>query len=210
MTLAITAFALGSQQRDVVFDPGPVIKGHGEVGDCATCHVAYEGGPGNWVTAAFRKDDPHGDSEKCVKCHDRGKNPTHPHNLSPATMEGHTKQVKANTPEWSPTWKVSLRDQVFALPAQAKDALACATCHKEHLGAQFDPTQVADDRCQTCHAVKFESFAEGHPPFDRYYQAQLTKGIANIAAKVVLARKLARIAFTLMTRQQSFAYGQAP
>ena len=175
LTLAITAFALGSQQRDLVFDPGPVIKGHGEVGDCATCHVAHEGGPGNWVTAAFRRDDPHGDSEKCVKCHDRGKNPTHPHNLSPAAMESHTKQIKANTPEWSPNWMVSLRDQVFTLPGEAKDALACATCHKEHLGAQFDPTQVADDRCQTCHAVKFESFAEGHPPFDRYPYLRRTR-----------------------------------
>ncbi len=40
--------------------------------------------------------------------------------------------------------------------------------------------------------------------FDNYYQKQLGKGLSKIAAKVTLARKLARIAFTLLTNQQSF------
>ena len=40
--------------------------------------------------------------------------------------------------------------------------------------------------------------------FDNYYQQQLTKGLSKIAAKVILARKLARIAFTLLTNEQSF------
>ena len=40
--------------------------------------------------------------------------------------------------------------------------------------------------------------------FDRYYRRQLEKGMSKIAAKVALARKLARIAFALLTNQQSF------
>lgn len=40
--------------------------------------------------------------------------------------------------------------------------------------------------------------------FDNYYQKQLDKGLSKIAAKVSLARKLARIAFALLTSQQSF------
>ncbi len=40
--------------------------------------------------------------------------------------------------------------------------------------------------------------------FDIYYQNQINKGLPKIAAKVVLARKIVRIAFTLMTNQQSF------
>lgn len=40
--------------------------------------------------------------------------------------------------------------------------------------------------------------------FDRYYHRQLDKGLSKIAAKVALARKLARIAFALLTNQQSF------
>ncbi len=46
--------------------------------------------------------------------------------------------------------------------------------------------------------------ARSYPLFDVFYQHQLNKGLSKIAAKVVLARKLARIAFTLLTNQQSF------
>ena len=46
--------------------------------------------------------------------------------------------------------------------------------------------------------------ARSYRLFDDYYQKQLEKGLSRIAAKVVLARKLARIAFTLLTNQQSF------
>ena len=46
--------------------------------------------------------------------------------------------------------------------------------------------------------------ARSYRLFDDYYQKQLEKGLSKIAAKVILARKLARIAFTLLTNQQSF------
>ena len=57
--------------------------------------------------------------------------------------------------------------------------------------------------------------ARSYRLFDDYYQNQLRKGLSRIAAKVVLARKLARIAFTLLTNQQLFikkeiAYSQVP
>lgn len=40
--------------------------------------------------------------------------------------------------------------------------------------------------------------------FGAYYQRQLDKGLSKIAAKNVLARKLARIAFTLIRKQEMF------
>jgi transposase len=46
--------------------------------------------------------------------------------------------------------------------------------------------------------------ARTHQRFADYYQKQLDKGLNKIAALVVLARKLARIAFTLMQQQQTF------
>lgn len=46
--------------------------------------------------------------------------------------------------------------------------------------------------------------ARSYRPFDRFYQQQLDKGLSKIAAKVILARKLARIAFALLSNQQSF------
>ena len=46
--------------------------------------------------------------------------------------------------------------------------------------------------------------------FEDYYQRQLDKGLPKIAAKVILARKLARIAFALINTQQSFIKQENP
>ena len=57
--------------------------------------------------------------------------------------------------------------------------------------------------------------ARCYRPFDLYYQNQLDKGLSKTAAKVILARKIARIAFALLNKRTSFkkdqlAYSQAP
>lgn len=46
--------------------------------------------------------------------------------------------------------------------------------------------------------------ARSHPRFDAFYQQQLTKGLPKTAANMILGRKLARIAFSLIRRQQHF------
>jgi transposase len=46
--------------------------------------------------------------------------------------------------------------------------------------------------------------ARSYHRFDIYYQQQLDKGLSKIAAKVALARKIARIAFALLSKQQTF------
>jgi transposase len=46
--------------------------------------------------------------------------------------------------------------------------------------------------------------ARCEPRFQRFHQKQLDKGLSATAANVILARKLARIAFTLMAKQQTF------
>jgi transposase len=51
--------------------------------------------------------------------------------------------------------------------------------------------------CASHPARKYHRFAD-------YYQRQLEKGLSKIAARVVLARKLARIAFTLMRNEEMF------
>lgn len=46
--------------------------------------------------------------------------------------------------------------------------------------------------------------ARCYRPFHIYHQQQLDKGFSKIAAKVALARKIARIAFALLSKQQTF------
>ena len=43
-----------------------------------------------------------------------------------------------------------------------------------------------------------------YEPFARYYQRQIEKGLPKIAANCILARKLARLAFTMMSRLETF------
>ena len=50
--------------------------------------------------------------------------------------------------------------------------------------------------------------ASAYPPFRAYHQRQIDKGLPKIAAKVILARKLARIAFSLMRNQTQFVKKQ--
>ena len=51
--------------------------------------------------------------------------------------------------------------------------------------------------CASHGARKYQRFGE-------YYQSQMEKGLCKIAARVVLARKLARIAFTLIRNEEMF------
>ena len=51
-----------------------------------------------------------------------------------------------------------------------------------------------------CAAVAGRSYE----PFAQYRERQLEKGLPRIAANCILARKLARLAFTLMSRQENF------
>lgn len=46
--------------------------------------------------------------------------------------------------------------------------------------------------------------SRSYVPFDQYYENQLAKGLPKIAANVILARKLARIAFALLRDQSTF------
>ena len=46
--------------------------------------------------------------------------------------------------------------------------------------------------------------ARSYAPFARYYQAQLEKGFSKTAANMILGRKIARIAFSLLAKQQIF------
>jgi transposase len=51
--------------------------------------------------------------------------------------------------------------------------------------------------CASHGARQYHNFAE-------YYQRQLEKGLSKIAARVILSRKLARIAFALMRKEEMF------
>ncbi|MFA0750419.1 MAG: hypothetical protein SLRJCFUN_000822 [Candidatus Fervidibacter sp.] len=71
--------------------------------------------------------------ERCLKCH-----------LAQRTL----------IPAHRPDRMEKVRAQEFWRPLKA---LECADCHTEHLGKNFRPQKVADERCTTCHPVSGET-----------------------------------------------------
>lgn len=167
-TLGALALVFGTGQGIDVINPGAVIQGHAEAGDCVNCHVAFDGRSEHWILAAFRSTDPVADSKKCLACHEKGHDALSPHSLPRVRLAEHTKRVEEQSGSAKLPLLMSISEKLFERPNEKTSALACATCHKDHKGRAFDPTFVSNQRCQSCHKVKFASFADGHPAFGDY------------------------------------------
>jgi hypothetical protein len=70
----------------------------------------------------------------------------------------------------------SARVQSGAFPTDGmkEEGIACATCHQEHKGAKSNLIAITNERCQSCHVVKFDSFDGQHPKFESYPFKQRT------------------------------------
>ncbi len=86
-----------------------------------------------------------------------------------------TKQLQATVDVPQPA-KISIdspvmkrvRDYLLPVEKISKKEVFCATCHKEHRNDKIDIKAMADNRCQTCHAVQFTQFDKDHPEFESY------------------------------------------
>ncbi|NKB25176.1 MAG: hypothetical protein GKR87_12530 [Kiritimatiellae bacterium] len=145
---------MGSEARLWFLSPGPLTHPHQNIltslskdsqaipNNCSACHAAAHQGPAGWLKTAFFKTG-FTDEQRCLDCHDKGSHPFIAHNVSPEQLR-----------YWSPE---NERD--------TNKKIACAACHKEYHGADFDLKAITDQQCQICHAKPFESFSKNHPPF---------------------------------------------
>jgi hypothetical protein len=150
---------LSANSRDRVISPGPLAEQHAQllennVSDlnCAACHDAAERNIAGWTASlALGHDKDANQSQKCMECHDQTITKQFAltaHNL-PAD-ELHKLTVDPHKLDYS------------------KNQFACAKCHREHHGAQFDLTAMSDAACQSCHQRQYESFTTDHPEFGRW------------------------------------------
>jgi hypothetical protein len=65
---------------------------------------------------------------------------------------------------------------------QGKGTTSCATCHREHQGAQFDIVAMSDTACQSCHQARYESFSTDHPDFGKWPYERRTRIAFNHAS----------------------------
>jgi hypothetical protein len=66
--------------------------------------------------------------------------------------------------------------------AQLEKELACAACHREHQGADFNLTAMSDAACQSCHQKRYESFSTAHPDFGNWPYERPTRITFNHAS----------------------------
>lgn len=128
--------------------------------DALTGALALDAGPLSRAHAGFIGAD------NCQACHSAHEQSglawltglAQPHDNDARCLECHTFGGPGSSPH-------NLGD----LTASELPRPGCGTCHAEHQGAAHDLTRVDDRTCGNCHAQRFTSFVEGHPPFPASY-----------------------------------------
>jgi hypothetical protein len=146
--------------------PGPLSSAHGAIENCSACHTKSGSGKLSWIHGLVA-GDPLADSKACLTCHKMPDTAFNAHSASAEVLKQITKQltkiaVETPAPQWA-------RTQSIAFPTHDLVArgLACATCHQEHQSG-FNLSKISNEKCGSCHVVKFDSFDGNHPKFESY------------------------------------------
>ena len=167
----VTVVCLGSAfflfQDTQFLMPGPLASAHGAIENCSACHTKSGSGKLSWIHGLVA-GDPLADSKACLTCHKMPDTAFNAHGASAEVLKQITKQltkIAAETP--APQWA---RTQSIAFPTHDVVArgLNCATCHQEHQGVNFNLSKISNEKCGSCHVVKFDSFDGHHPKFENY------------------------------------------
>lgn len=157
--------------------PGPLSQTHASlITNCSACHDHKHSG---FVSSLYPDIDgeegspesvhpTEGDqSERCLHCHqDFHENGLNYHNAPPATLASlHEKQLRLNEDTKD---NIPAGNTLIKRFASRKHQRACAECHQEHRGPEFDLKAMTDIQCQSCHSNRFDSFDSGHPEFTNY------------------------------------------
>ncbi len=156
--------------RNEFFAPGPLSGVHAQVlkeqrsDRCATCHGAGDKSLGSWIRDAVSMGNhiPLSQSQLCMDCHDKNlvnEFAMHAHSMDPVALAKLTESASVNL------GGVRLAELNLPAPTDSGGQLACAACHREHHGADFNLTRLTDQQCQTCHANYIHSFQDNHPEF---------------------------------------------
>ena len=166
--LGLVVLALWGRSRGQWSNPGPLTPQHAlSAQRCTDCHL--ESGTLAF-TAAAQAERQRAHDQLCLKCHDLGPQGDSPHGATGAQLAALARSMKAG----SGTRPLALA-AVHALQPGGPTDLACASCHLEHQGRDFDLKRLSDQQCQVCHQTQFASFATGHPEFTNYAYARRTR-----------------------------------
>jgi hypothetical protein len=179
------ALLLSGNWRDHAIAPGPLSRSHaqllnrtGVAANCAACHGAATDGLGSWTASiALGHGGKSTQSQLCMECHGKtiaSEFATAPHNVPSDRLQ----EITAKRREDASGMLRRVSRAVFAPGEQ----LACATCHREHHGSQFDLTAIGNNACQACHRDQYDSFAADHPEFGIWPYERRTRIVFNHAS----------------------------
>ena len=181
----VTVVCLGSAfflfQDTQFLMPGPLASAHGAIENCSACHTKSGSGKLSWIHG-LAAGDPLADSKACLTCHKMPDTAFNAHSASAEVLKQSTKRLtKIATATPAPQWA---RTQSIAFPTHDVVArgLNCATCHQEHQGVNFNLSKISNEKCGSCHVVKFDSFDGHHPKFENYPFKRRTRIIYDHAS----------------------------
>ena len=176
LTLGVLLILVAGSTQPAFISPGGLTFGHSKVETCGTCHVAFDGGRGAWLYAAFAPSHAGADAERCLACHGLGEDALGIHGL-PAneTIAIHERTVEQPREARRVPFSMALAAMSIGVPEIENGALVCATCHREHQGQRSELAAIGNQRCQACHVNKFDALANGHPDFSSYPSKRRTR-----------------------------------
>ena len=174
--LGLLVLILGGRSAAWLVEPGPLAVQHSSIRQCSACHTSFAAGPVGWLHAAFADAPVLARAQPCLACHEIGRHPLSAHGLDTATLTrlGGALVAPGGSAGGSPGGSSAasgaprVTAAAFTLPQVARRDIACSACHREHRGGAARLTAVHSAMCQTCHAVRFASLADGHPEFGNF------------------------------------------
>ncbi|HHZ83687.1 MAG TPA: hypothetical protein EYN60_06745 [Nitrospirales bacterium] len=168
-TIGASLLVLFGSDAQEFFSPGELSTNHAAIGkDCASCHAAAHEGPISWVAAIDASESKAKGSKLCLSCHQVGEQPLQAHGRSTEALTSITERLKeAPFSEKTPVLLASSDWLPGTLYTEGSE-VPCARCHSEHHGRDFKLMTMDNQRCQTCHIIKFSSLTKGHPQFSSY------------------------------------------
>lgn len=183
VTLLATAVVLGGvflllglPGRTAFVSSGRLSSKHSGIEQkCAACHPGGEGDLADWIHVGLASTPTQQDA-LCLACHDElGDDARYPHSFDPDALAKLTSDNDAKPAIHGGGLLLSASRKLLAGPVSHDERLACADCHHEHHGQDFDLKRLSDAQCQVCHAGTFKSFTAGHPPFADYPYVRRTR-----------------------------------
>ena len=152
-SVVLLVLILASPWQSQFIDPGELSdKHHFDGVKCSLCHVADGDSTLQWLASAFSDDDIKAKNAKCSNCHRLGLNGEMPHSLS--------------AQQWAKHIGKDLTE---------KNDIACASCHKEHRGADNNLLAVSNGQCDSCHEKSQIDFQHQHVEFTQYPYTRRTR-----------------------------------